>query len=75
MSIKIEKGIPMTGLARAFGESRYPFRDMEVGDSFRIPDGEHRNARNAAYLHGIRNNCKFSCRRVGADGYRIWRTA
>ena len=36
----IDKGVPITTVQRgkaAFGTGKYPFRDMEVGDSFFIP--------------------------------------
>jgi hypothetical protein len=67
---KIEKGVPIRGAAADV----YPFRDMEVGDSFLVPSGSARQARNAAYMFGARNSVKFKSRAV-SGGLRVWRIA
>lgn len=70
---KIEKNIPLK-----HGRSRkYPFGDMEVGDSFLVnikndPKNDRHNLSSTASYFGIRNNKKFSVRKDG-DGFRVWR--
>lgn len=45
MSYEILKDIPMPGRRSVGGrESKYPFADMEVGDSFIVPVEEGRKA-------------------------------
>ena len=66
---EIEKGIERPKFGG--GPAKYPWRDMEVGDSFFTPDG---NARSIVTKAGKANGCKFSSRKV-EGGYRIWRIA
>lgn len=75
MARKIEKGVALPSNSKRFGESRYPFGAMEVGDSFKVGEDSAIRTRNAAYLYGMRHGKKFSCRRVNLKEYRIWRTA
>lgn len=66
--MKIEKGVPMPKNKRA---TKYPFAEMEVGDSFYVePDNGSIHA--AASWYGKRNNKKFATRKEG-EGRRIWR--
>jgi len=54
---------------------KYPFDDMNVGDSFLLTDHSMvKNARSAAWMYSRRHGMKFSCRKV-EDGWRVWRTA
>lgn len=66
MTIKIEKGIPI----RLY--YRYPFGDMEVGDSFFVENIKTSYLANAAHHYGRRHNKKFACRKEGT-GSRVWR--
>lgn len=69
MSIQIEKGIPVPHF------HNYPFSEMEVGDSFRVPDGINpRNVR--VYMQKAKQagKGKFSMRTL-PDGIRVWRIA
>lgn len=69
MTIKIEKGVPMLHRSDA-GVSKYPFKDMDIGDSFRV---EKPKAANCLYTPAIRAGIKISMRADG-DGYvRVWR--
>ena len=67
--IRVEKGIPVPG-------KKYPYLEMEVGDSFLIPTtvkhpaGVGREGRNHAARHG--KDMDFKAMKV-ADGYRCWR--
>lgn len=66
MTIKIEKGIPL----RLY--YKYPFGDMEVGDSFFAENIKTSCLANAAHQYGTRHNMKFTCRKEGT-GSRVWR--
>lgn len=80
--IQIDSGIPIP--PRATGEGRtpkYPFRQMEVGDSFLVPymDGRprgHTARRMAAATKSAvkRTGWKFTARQL-SDGLRVWRVA
>ena len=67
----IEKGIPV---AKARGRKKYPFGDMEVGDSFLADMSQRQRLANAACFYGKRNNCRFTVRAV-EGGIRVWRVA
>lgn len=78
---KIEKGvsIPPKGVGIRKAE-KYPFRDMEVGDSFFVPGAK--TLRIASACAGatkfLGNGHKFSVRKVeekGIAGVRCWRIA
>jgi hypothetical protein len=73
MQLRIEKRIPLTKPIRSFAQRKYPFHEMQIGDSFSIAPVAVKNARSAAYIYGTRKNMKFACRKVG-NKYRIWRT-
>ena len=72
MAFVIEKNVPFTGLVRF---TRYPFPEMEVGDSFECPASEAKRARAAAIGYGARHNMKFSARKQADGSYRLWRIA
>jgi hypothetical protein len=71
----IEKGVPMP--ARRPGRRRYPFREMEVGDSFVVETVQDRERVKATLWHYTRTGTgkgrKFASRKVD-EGFRIWRT-
>lgn len=69
-TIKLEPNIPIPRGTRGV-ENRFPFKEMNVGDSFFTAD---RSARQAAYdFAQNRNfNMKFATRKVDG-GLRIWR--
>ncbi len=74
---KIEKNIPVTS------RSKYPFPEMNVGDSFLVPadsSGARVNERatspivsGAARAWGHTRGRKFSVRKQPCGGYRVWR--
>lgn len=71
---KIEKNVPLTS-ARG-GSAKYPFSEMEVGDSFHIPSPEFpRLVNSAAYHFGKKRGWKFAFRKQEDGTYRCWRTA
>jgi hypothetical protein len=76
--MKIDKGIPLPsrGESNTRGAaSKYPFRQMEVGDSFFIPSGNPKKLQSHMYQTYRRYKpMKFATRMV-EGGVRIWRTA
>jgi hypothetical protein len=86
MSIAIDKNIPAPAGTRG-RPARYPFADMEVGDSFAVPlagetwgkgtsDKAVSRLSNASNSFGKRNNWKFVTRSRKAEGVvRCWRIA
>jgi hypothetical protein len=73
MSFEIEKDhvVPasVTGIGR---REKYPWSQMEVGDSFFVANGELRKVAGAACHAGRRANKKFVVRAV-EGGVRAWR--
>jgi len=67
MEYKIEKGIPVPA-----PRNEYPFRVMEVGDSFAVPSTESRRVRSAANNFGMRNGRKFTVKNL-PNKVRVWR--
>lgn len=64
--MKIDKNVPIPA-----NRNKYPFRDMDVGDSFLI-EGDLAKTRGAATNWGKANNKKFSIQNT-EEGYRCWR--
>ncbi len=48
---------------------KYPFDEIQVGQSFSVSEEEMLSARRAAHQYGVRHGKKFATR-----GTRIWRT-
>ncbi len=75
-TFKIEKNIPFTAC------SKYPLADMEVGDSFFVPDfpneGKYCNVKRMCaaiwtYRLDPANNAKKFTARTVCGGVRVWR--
>lgn len=72
---QIEKGIEIPALTRNT-EAKYPFKSMEIGDSFFVPCTDE-NAKK------VRNSISSSARsakvkhvtRIAEGGLRVWRVA
>jgi len=65
--MKIDKNIPIPN------RSKYPFAEMEVGDSIFIDKTTTQSSVcQMAYTYGKKNNKKFTSRTEG-NGVRIWR--
>ncbi len=71
MSFEIEKGVPMppTGPARL----KYPFANMQPGDSFAVPSEDGNRLRAAASFYGIQKGWILTCRRQPDGSVRCWR--
>lgn len=73
MSYVIEKGVALPKGKRAEKSTKYPFKSMEVGDSFLVPDGTNVvSLRAHASASGRALGRRFSVRLV-EQGVRIWR--
>lgn len=71
----IEKGVPAP---RTRPHPKYPFRQMEVGDSFFYAGGTAQQLRAASNYYRIRYGLRFVARAAVADGAygaRCWRVA
>jgi hypothetical protein len=68
-AVRIEKGVP---LPRAHRSSKYPWRQMEVGDSFFAAGVLRSSLRQQAYAVGRKIGRKFAVRQV-EGGTRVWR--
>lgn len=65
----VEKGIPLPKDRRGGSNRKYPFSQMQLGDSILIA------SRASAYYYQVRNpNFHFVARREGKC-YRIWRVS
>ena len=74
--IKIDKDIPIAAHPPKTKVSKYPWPDMEVGDSFFLPGIKTADFSGAAHSAGLRTGKKFSLRSVtedGVEGARCWR--
>jgi hypothetical protein len=74
--IQIEKNIPMPNLGKNRRAVKYPFMQMEVGDSFFVElEHNHKNHNTlstAAYQAAKRLGVVFTKQKV-ENGYRVWR--
>ncbi len=66
---KIEKNVPPP---KAVRKRKWPFSELEVGDSTLILQEERNAAAKAACWYGKRSGKRFALRKVD-DGVRIWR--
>ena len=78
---KIEDGVPMPQCVGGLGrKAKYPYRQLEVGQSFFWPNIRVQSASTSACntARRIGNGVKFACRNVtenGVKGVRVWRIA
>ncbi|MEK0324869.1 MAG: hypothetical protein QQN63_04115 [Nitrosopumilus sp.] len=68
--IKIESGVEVPEYRRG-RRAKYPFKELEVGQSFVYP---HEKVRLAAASHAKRYGVKFTVRKTEDGKYRCWRT-
>lgn len=72
MTFKLSKSVPLPGTQGGEGIARYPFAEMDVGDSFLVPHSLSESVKAACYSYGRRHRMKFVSRKVG-NGRRVWR--
>ncbi|MGL5397943.1 MAG: hypothetical protein ACRDBQ_22135 [Shewanella sp.] len=69
---EIEKNVPIPdGYTK---KMKYPFKEMEVGDSIFFTESVMKSARSYSHSFGLRYGVKFTTRLVHG-GMRIWRVA
>ncbi|MCB0654464.1 MAG: hypothetical protein KDC85_24505 [Saprospiraceae bacterium] len=66
---KIEKNVPVP--KRPGRNKKYPFDEMDIGDSVVVPAKGQASAYNYARIHKV----KFRCVRQEDGQFRIWRVA
>lgn len=78
-AFKIDKNVPIPSRSK-HTVSKYPFAQLEVGDSFFAPGKKNTGfsgiVQNFYRNHRDKTDCKFSIRTVvekGVKGVRIWR--
>ena len=78
--MEISKGVPIPQINRSGPQLKYPFDQMQVGDSLTFKDvDKFQRARRAAKAYGTRHNMLFTSRKGVQDGERtgeggtIWR--
>jgi hypothetical protein len=70
MNIVVEKNIPIPPEKK---RNVYPYKIMECGESFFIPQGKIQIVCNANYRTGKQLSKKFIARKE-KEGVRVWRT-
>lgn len=68
---EVEKGVPLT---KAATTTKYPWAEMEPGDSFFVEGGGDRRSvvSSVASARGRRTGEKYTIRKVDG-GFRVWR--
>lgn len=72
--IKIDKGIPAPALRHNRWNPKYPWHEMEVGDSFLETEASAQTLYSMASRIGKENGKRFSIRST-VEGRRVWRVA
>ena len=67
--IEIEKDIPLPAQKK---RNTYPYKAMDIGESFLVNDGKMQIVCNANYRASKAMNMKFIARKEG-NGVRVWR--
>jgi|HubBroStandDraft_5_1064220.scaffolds.fasta_scaffold1245604_2 hypothetical protein len=72
--MKIDKGIPIPGYPTGKGKRGYPWKKMEIGDSFLFPsDTQEMSCRHIVMMQNRTYKPKhFICRKTD-EGLRCWR--
>ena len=73
MTIQVETGIPAPLEAR-HGQREYPIVEMDVGQSFLVPNGNPNSIAASACRFGRQLGRKYRTAKV-QGGVRVWRTA
>lgn len=66
MTIEIDKHVPIPP------SGKYPFDELEIGDSFLVPNANSHNIAAASYAGARRTGYKFRTKTVDG-GVRVWR--
>ena len=71
MTLAVDKGTPLPEEKK---RNVYPYKQMDVGDSFFAPDAQITVMCNLQYRMSKRTGMKFTARKEG-NGVRVWRIA
>ena len=80
MKFRVEKNIPIVDEWRweyhreDKNNITWPFKRMEVGDSFKVRDDYSIRARSAARSYARNHGTSYTCRRIAPYWFRVWRT-
>ena len=72
----IDKNVPAPAVVSLGAPAKYPWRAMDVGDSFFVPGNKASAMTSAAAMTARRLGCKYTTRTVtenGVKGVRVWR--
>jgi hypothetical protein len=69
----IEKNVPLPSARLRNPRHKWPWRNMEVGDSVTIPAELSAAAKNSCNAYSYRGRCRFARRRQPNGDYRFWR--
>ena len=69
ISIDVQKDVPVPEARK-----RYPYKEMDIGDSFFVDGGGIQNVCNQNYRMGKKLGMSFIARKE-EGGIRVWRTA
>jgi hypothetical protein len=73
MSFKIEKNVAVPASVRTGGKSKYPWNEMDVGDSFFVPGAKVETFYTLTATQNKKDaGRRFIARKVD-DGVRVWR--
>ena len=72
-TVMIETGVPVPTTTN--GRTKYPYREMDLNDSFLVTGMDLQVICNGNYRAGKRLGRKFIARKVGEGEIRVWRVA
>lgn len=76
MGIEIDNSVPLPTSETRGRPAKYPIRDLEIGESFAVPEGKVQNVRSSAQQVQRRNpGRQYSVKPDGDGNYRCWRIA
>jgi hypothetical protein len=73
--VKVDKNIPIPAAKPGHGNTRYPWRTMEVGDSFLFRSKTKQNSYSQVSVHNGKLHPKRFVTKTTPEGYRCWRVA
>lgn len=78
-SVAIDADVPMPEGSGRGGNAKYPWKEMEIGNSFWVPSVNLKSWQTACVKAGKQYERKFIARKFtgpeGQDGIRVWRKA
>lgn len=73
---KVESGIPLPEGNGGGRLPKYPWTEMNVGDSFPVPESQRKTVKSAATAYcNSRKHLRFTVRKDANGDYRCWRVA